>query len=299
MGSIKTSPQSINLLLVSLLFTPRFFSEAAYQTGTVLILIFWIVPFVLISEIAYEDWNVKSKLSELPKSTSSILLICLILIFASFYWREIIYADEINSYQNIKRSLYLLNPLILISWYPLIKIEQKGSFLIIFSILTIGLFSCLTIPIIFEITFISDYLNHLTAFLSGFISNIFLENEITVHKNYIIIDTTKIKVESGCSSIPQIMISLFGSLALYICCKIKSRITVLSYLIAAILIAFTINSVRISIISNLVLQDKIERFDFWHEGPGSMIFSFIVMLFTCALYYFLWTKENPIKNEKI
>ena len=93
MGSIKTSPQSINLLLVSLLLVPRFFSEAAYQTGTVLILIFWIVPFVIISEMASEDWYIKSKLSELPKSTSSILVICLILIFASFYWRKIIYAD--------------------------------------------------------------------------------------------------------------------------------------------------------------------------------------------------------------
>ena len=89
MGIIQASPQSINLFLVSLLFIPRFFSEAAYQTGTVLILIFWIVPFVLIPEMASENWNVKSKLSGLPKSTSSILAICLILIFVSFYWRKI------------------------------------------------------------------------------------------------------------------------------------------------------------------------------------------------------------------
>ena len=135
MHHIKASPQSINLLLVSLLFIPRFFSEAAYQTGTVLILIFWVVPFVLISEMAGENWNTKLKLSELPKSTSSILAICLILIFVSFYWREIIYSNDINTYQNLKRSLYLLNPLILISWYPLIKNCNKIKFLINFSML--------------------------------------------------------------------------------------------------------------------------------------------------------------------
>ena len=157
MGSIKATPQSINFLLVSLLFIPRFFSEAAYQTGTVLILIFWIVPFVLISEMASENWNIKLKLSEFPKSTSSILAICLILIFASFYWRKIIYADEINSYQNIKRSLYLLNPLILISWYPFIKTDSKRNFLLYFSILTFGLFACLAIPKVFEVIYIRRF----------------------------------------------------------------------------------------------------------------------------------------------
>ena len=296
MGSIKASPQSINLLLVSLLFIPRFFSEAAYQTGTVLILIFWIVPFVLISEMANENWNLKSKLYELPKSTSSILVICLILIFASFYWRKIIYADEINSYQNLKRGLYLLNPLILISWYPFIKTDSKRNFLLYFSILTVGLFACLAIPKIFEVFYIGDFLNNLTASISGIILKIFVDTSVKVDASYIYVSTSGIRVGGGCSSTPQILISLFASLSLYICCRIRCHRITFFYVIIAIILAFIFNSIRISILGYLVSIEKLSAFDFWHDGAGSLIFSFFVMLLTCSIYYYLWTKENPIEE---
>ena len=296
MGRIKASPQSINLLLVSLLFIPRFFSDVAYQTGTVLILIFWIVPFVLISEMASENWTVRSKLYELPKSTSSILTICLIIIFASFYWRRIIYADEINSYQNLKRSLYLLNPLILISWYPFIKTDSKRNFLLYFSILTFGLFACLTIPKIFDVFYVGDFLNSLTASISGLILSIFVDTSVKVDANYIYVSTSSIRVEGGCSSTPQILISLFASLSLYICCKIRSHKITFFYIITAIILAFIFNSIRISILAHLVSIEKISIFDFWHDGAGSLIFSFLVMLITCSIYYYLWAKENPIKK---
>ena len=296
MGRIKASPQSINLLLVSLLFIPRFFSEAAYQTGTVLILIFWIVPFVLISEMAGENWNTKLKLSELPKNTSSILALCLILIFTSFYWREIIYADEINSYQNIKRGLYLLNPIILISWYPFIKTDSKRNFLLYFSILTFGLFACLAIPKVFEVFYIGDFLNNLTASISGIILKIFVDAPVKVDTSYIYVSTSGIRVGGGCSSTPQILISLFASLSLYICCRIRSHRITFFYVIIAIILAFIFNSIRISILGYLVSIEQLSTFDFWHDGAGSLIFSFLVMLITCSIYYYLWAKENPIEE---
>ena len=296
MVSIKASPQSINLLLVSLLFIPRFFSDAAYQTGTVLMLIFWIVPFVLISEMACENWNIKSKLSEFPKSTSSILAICLIIIFVSFCWRKTIYAGEINSYQNIKRSLYLLNPIILISWYPFIKTDSKRNFLLYFSILTFGLFACLAIPIMFKFLSIEDFLNNLTASISGFILSIFVDSPVKVDGNYIYASTSGIRVGGGCSSTPQILISLFASLTLYICCRIRSHKITFFYVITAIILAFSFNSIRISVLSYLVSIGKLSTFDFWHDGAGSLIFSFFVMLLTCSIYYYLWAKENPIEK---
>jgi len=294
MDIIKTSPQSLNYLLVGLLFIPRFFSESAYQTGTVLSLIFWVVPFVLISEMARENWNVKSTLSKLPKSTSSILVICLILICASFYWRKIIYADEINSYQNLKRSLYLLNPLILISWYPFIKTDSKRNFLLYFSILTFGLFACLAIPKIIEIFSVGDFLNNLTASTSGFILSIFINNPVRIDANYIYVNTISIRVGGGCSSTPQILISLYASLALYICCSIRSRKVTVIYLSSVIILVFLLNCIRISILGHLASFEKLIAFDFWHDGAGSLMFSFFVMLITCSIYYYLWTKENPV-----
>ena len=297
MNNLRVSPQSLSYLLVSLIFVPRFFSDVAYQTGTVLILIFWIIPFVLIAEMANENWTEKMKLTELPKVTLYISLSCLIIISASFYWRELIYADSINPYQNIKRSLYLINPLILLGWAPFIRSSQKRSFLIIFSILTVGLFSCLTIPKIFDITFIGGFLNNLTASISSFILSLSTDIKVKVDASFIYVDTKGIKVGGGCSSTPQIMISLYASLTLYICCKIRSKVTIVFYILIAILVAFIFNSTRISILGYLVSIDKVKMFDFWHDGAGSLIFSFVVMLFTCSIYYFLWAKENPIDKE--
>jgi len=297
MNNLRVSPQSLSYLLVSLIFVPRFFSDVAYQTGTVLILIFWIIPFVLIAEMANENWTEKMKLTELPKVTLYISLSCLIIISASFYWRELIYADSINPYQNIKRSLYLINPLLLLGWAPFIRSSQKRSFLIIFSILTVGLFSCLTIPKVFDATFIGGCLNNLTASISSFILSLSTDIKVKVDASFIYVDTKGIKVGGGCSSTPQIMISLFASLTLYICCKIRSKVTIVFYILIAILVAFIFNSTRISILGYLVSIDKVKMFDFWHDGGGSLIFSFVVMLFTCSIYYFLWAKENPIDKE--
>ena len=212
---------------------------------------------MLISEMASENWNIKLKLSEFPKSTLSILAICLILIFASFYWRKIIYADEINSYQNIKRSLYLLNPLILISWYPLIKKDSKRNFLLYFSILTFGLFACLTIPKVFEVFYVGDFLNNLTASISGLILSIFVDASVKIDGSYIYLSASGIRVGGGCSSTPQILISLFASLALYICCRIRSHKITFFYIIAAIILAFIFNSIRISILGYLVSIKKL------------------------------------------
>ena len=296
MGNFKASPQAIIYFIVGLIFIPRFFSDLAYNTGTLLILIFWIAPFVMISEMENTNWNKKVRFFKLPKFTSSILIISIIIISASFYWRELIYTNDINSYQNIKRSLYFINPLILSSCLPFIKKLHKKEFLIILSILTVGLFSCLTIPKIFEATFIGDYLNNLTASISGLLIEIAFGLQVKVDGSFIYAGNGVIRVGGGCSSTPQIMISLFASLSLYICCKIRSKISILFYLITVIAIGFTFNAFRITILSYLVSEDKIKTFDFWHDGAGSLIFSFFVMLVTCSIYYYLWAKENkPIK----
>ena len=141
-----------------------------------------------------------------------------------------------------------------------------------------------------------DFLNNLTASISGIILSIFVDVSVKVDANYIYVSTSVIEVKRGCSSTPQILISLFASLSLYICCKIRSHKTTFFYIITAIILAFIFNSIRISILGYLVSIEKLSTFDFWHDGAGSLIFSFLVMLVTCSIYYYLWTKENPIEE---
>lgn len=182
----------------------------------------------------------------------------------------------------------------MISWYPFIKTDYKRNFLLYFSILTFGLFACLAIPKIFNILLIEDFLNNLTASISGLILNLFINDPVKVDANSFYFSTSGIRVEGGCSSTPQILTSLFASLSLYICCKIRSSKLTIIYIITVIILTFIFNSIRISILGYVMCIEKISTFDYWHDGPGSLIFSFIVMLINCSIYYYLWTKENPI-----
>ena len=296
--SFKASPQTINYLIISLMFTPRLFSELIYKTGTVLTLIFWIVPLVMIAEMANEKWTEKIKITKLPKLSSYTWGFTIFIISLSFYWRELIFADSVNSYQNLKRSFYLVNPIILFSWYPFIQASNKKYFLKVSIFLTLGLFTFLTIPKVFEVTFIEPILNNTTASISALILSVFFAKETRTENFLLFIDTYIIEVGGGCSSTPQIMISLFASVALYICCKIKSKKSLIFYVIIVITIAFLLNSLRISILGYLISIENTKAFDFWHDGVGSLIFSFLIMLLSCSIYYYLWTRENPIEIKK-
>ena len=126
--------------------------------------------------------------------------------------------------------------------------------------------------------------------------SIFVDSTVKVDANHIYVRTSSISVGVGCSSTPQVLISLFASLSLYICCKIRSHRITFFYIITAIILVFIFNSIRISILGYLVSIEKLSTFDFWHDGAGSLIFSFLVMLVTCSIYYYLWAKENPIEK---
>ena len=297
MRNSKISPQTIFFILVSLIFIPRIFSDVVYQTGTVLILTFWIAPFVLVDEFANENWKKKVNFLKLPKLTLLVLVISLTTIYLSFYWRESIYVVEANQFQILKRCLYALNPIILFSWLPFIKISKKNNFIEVSVILTLGLFSCLAIPKFLDFFSISSFLNNSTASISGLILQPFAKQLLTVEQAFILIGNKSIEVKEGCSSIPQIVILLSTFLTLYVCCKIKSHKANLIFLLISILIAFISNAIRISILTQIVLNDKDKIFDFWHDGAGSLIYSFIIMLLSCSIYYYIWAKENPVSDE--
>jgi len=144
--------------------------------------------------------------------------------------------------------------------------------------------------------FIGSFLNNLTATLSAYFAGYFNKTEILTDKDTFSSDNFTITVQSGCSAIPQITISLFSSFIMYLCCKIKSKKYILLLVLIPVPIIFASNVIRISILAYFVSISKMNTFDFWHTGGGSLFYSFIVMLFTSSLYYYFWTKENPLNQ---
>lgn len=69
---------------------------------------------------------------------------------------------------------------------------------------------------------------------------------------------------------------------------------------AGMLIAFTVNSIRVAFMAILVAQEKREAFDYWHLGTGSLIFSMIsVTLFGLLCYFLLEQVDRASENDEV
>ena len=293
----KASPQTITLFLVCLSLIPRFFSEYAFQMGTVVILIFWIAPLVLLSELIPGYSNKKINVSGLDLPVKISFVVCILIITCSFWWRDFIYSDyDDKIFKNTRRFLYLIHPIIYLSWYYSVNKKLLKRFLNIGCILSIGLILSLLLPVIINNSIIGLKLNSLTAKYAAFVYSFFTNNDVSIRNQFFFNNEFSIKVGGGCSSTPQIMISLYSILVMYLCCKIKSKKNIFIITIFAILIAFSINIFRVSLMAYFVSITSMNRFDFWHDGAGSLIFSFFIMLYTSTIYYYLWSKENPIEK---
>ena len=297
MKTLETYPQTITYLIISLSCIPRFFSDSAFQLGTVLILIFWIAPSVILPELITGYSNKKIKFLKLPNITLYTLIITTIIIVISFFIRNKLYASEINNLRYIKISLYLLHPLIYFSWYPIVDKKLLKTYFKIGIILTLGLALSLTVPKLIHASIIGNNLNHLSAVCSTYLLSIFSEMKLQVNSEYFYNDQFSIKIGANCSSVPQIVISLFSILAIYICCKINSFKIKTFIVLIAVMIAFITNVFRIALMGYFVSIEKMNLFHFWHDGAGSLLFSFVVMFLISLIYYLMWCKENPATDE--
>ncbi|MBD2081334.1 cyanoexosortase A [Leptolyngbya sp. FACHB-17] len=70
--------------------------------------------------------------------------------------------------------------------------------------------------------------------------------------------------------------------------------------IAAVLIAFVVNSIRVALMAVLVAQNNRDAFDYWHLGTGSLIFSLIsVSLFGLLCYVLLEQVDRAEEEEEV
>ena len=145
----------------------------------------------------------------------------------------------------------------------------------------------LVLPTFLEGTYLSYKLNNFTAYTGSTVFSFITKIDTDFgNANFMI------KVMHGCSSLNQIIISIFTIIIFFICCKIDSKKNQIMVILFAILSAFFINGLRIALLAYLVSKNYNESFDFWHLGAGSLIFSFVIMTCTCSFYYYIWTKEN-------
>jgi cyanoexosortase A len=114
---------------------------------------------------------------------------------------------------------------------------------------------------------------------------------------HVILPRGSVEVDYGCSGTAAIL-QLLGLAFLFLAMfptNWKQKILVP---IVAVLIAFSVNGVRISILAFLVSFSRPEVFEYWHQGQGSLIFSFIsAIIFGVLCHFLLLQNESKSKDS--
>ena len=127
----------------------------------------------------------------------------------------------------------------------------------------------------------------LSQVTAGFASNVLwhLGFDVTQQGVDIILPTGTVEVYEGCSGITFIVQSVTLAFLLLVLFT-TSLIQKLFIPILAVVIAFTVNGVRVALMAVLYASYDRQLFDYWHTGYGSQIFSIISMaLFGLCCYF--------------
>ncbi len=295
MFNIKLSPQLITIWMVGLILTPRFFSSYSAEIGTLCILLFWVAMLVMNSDFISGYESREFYFRSFPLITRIAIIILVTICVITFVFKNYIYDKDSEIIMTfVRRMLYLFHPLVCISWLPYVPKAKRINFIFILGSLTLGIILVLTIPKFFDKLIIGDYLKELTAFGASRIISIFSGSSVGHTGNTFFGDNYSVIVGTGCASVPNMFLGIFSVLVCYIVCRIMSLGKILFIAFSAVIIAFLFNVLRITVLGYLVSLDKMNLFDFWHEGLGSLSFSLVSMTVTCLIYYIFWAKENPI-----
>ena len=283
-----------------MIIIPRLFSSYGTHIGTVCILLYWVGMLAIMPDFIEGFDSIKTEIQ-----TSDKLLVVSVLFFAtvcflSFLYKEIIYTKKADlEMVHVRRALYILNPMACVIWIYNIDQFKRKRYLITVAILTFSMAIAIVGPGLFNKLNFSNYLNSITALISSKILEIFSQLDLVVDESFIVGRDFSLKVDPGCNSVTQIFVSVYSIIICLTVCRISSYLKILFVFIAAIFICFFSNSIRIAILGWFVSTGQMNSFDFWHEGTGSLLFSLCSMTITCCVYYFFWSKENPVIKRLI
>lgn len=108
---------------------------------------------------------------------------------------------------------------------------------------------------------------------------------------WIIMPTGSVEVYNGCSGLRTILqlLGLSWILLTLVPTNWRQKIWLP---IAAILLGFTINGIRVAIMAVLVAMSNSEGFKYWHTGTGSLIFSAIAVILFGTVCSMTLSKKN-------
>jgi len=118
---------------------------------------------------------------------------------------------------------------------------------------------------------------------------------------FLILPTSRVEVYGACSGLQSILQMLAISVLFLLMFPIRSHVKKVLCVVAAVLIGFFVNAIRVALMVILNNAGNKSAFDYWHEGNGSLIFSAIsVLIFGifCWLAFLRQPSQTPNSGAK-
>ncbi len=139
----------------------------------------------------------------------------------------------------------------------------------------------------------------LTSSTTWLLNNL-LGIESFIYKNIIYFDYNGINILDACSGADQILYQVTLISILLILFPVKKKFFVVLILLISILVGFTENIIRLSILSTLAINNNPlskEIFEFLHISYGSLIFSFLSTIVTLKMFQKLNKLDQTFINK--
>lgn len=105
-----------------------------------------------------------------------------------------------------------------------------------------------------------------------------------------------VEVLIACSGLSNMLLLL--QLAILFIVTFPTSLAKKIYLpLVGVSVGFTVNAVRIAILTALITNSQQKAFHYWHDGDGSTIFVIISVVVFGAFCYFLLEKDEPANHE--
>lgn len=215
-------------------------------------ILFWVTALFLV-------WQKRDKLHLESNAISSV--VGLVLLVLVLYKSLHLFQDDF--FLRISPLISLLGWGLLASGIRGLKQYWRAFFVLVF----------LAIP--WEFIYIFN-VSLITAKFSAFILWI-LGFEVTRQGVWVILPTGSVEVYNGCSGL-RIILQLLGLSWIVLAIASTSPKQKIYLPMAAILLGFTVNGIRVALMAVLVALSDSRGFTYWHVGQGSLLFSAVAVL---------------------
>jgi cyanoexosortase A len=137
---------------------------------------------------------------------------------------------------------------------------------------------------------ISHFLSLLITKIVGFVLW-YLGFEVSTQANQLLFPSGGVVINDACAGVGNLIYLIRVAIIFLLVFPLSNRKNIVLVPIVALALAFLMNLIRVGLLAVLSPNNP-DAFTYWHEGTGSLTFTFTVVIIFGSYYLFLLRREN-------